>query len=140
MSSCLPSAQELPGLACSSGKDLERTNRRTSLLCPLGLAVMGTARVSAMNQMYPAARNDFSPCPHYMQPFSLSVEKNQVSEQGAFLSSVDTITAELHIPQTDYFLLTWAWQLPVSFWMASFLELGQAEKVPDFKHYFYRIV
>lgn len=83
----------------------------------------------------------FFPAPTTRNP-SLSMWRKTklVSKQGAFLSSLDTITAELHIPHTDYFLLTWAWQLPLSLWMASFLELGQAEKVPDFKHCFYRIV
>lgn len=141
MSSCFPSAQELPGLACSSGKDLGQTIRRTSLLCLVGLVVMETARVGAMSQMYPAAGNDFLPCHHHTQPFSPNVKENPVSEQGTFLSSRDTLSQQsFTFPQADCTLLTWAWQLLVSFWMTSFLELGQAENVPDFKHCFYNIV
>lgn len=102
---------------------------------------MGTARVSAMNQMYPAAGNDFLPCHYHTQPFPLNVKKNPVSEQGTFLSSLVTLSQQGLISlEADYFLLTWAWQLLVSFWMASFVELGQAENVPDFKHCFYDIV
>lgn len=86
MSNCFPSAQELPGLNCSSGKDIEQTIRRTCLLCCMGWAGIGSGRVGAMGQMHPTARNDLLPCYYHTQPFSSNVKKNPASEQGTFSS------------------------------------------------------